>query len=112
MSSSRTYLSARMLSSTASLFCSCCFFFQAEDGIRDWSVTGVQTCALPIFWRAVAIVGDLNSDGAPDLISSSGAYRLGNGDGTFRPVVALQGTGTSALFVADKIGRASCRERV
>src|SRR5262249_59934568 len=27
------------------------FFFQAEDGIRDWSVTGVQTCALPIWWR-------------------------------------------------------------
>src|SRR5262249_58537547 len=27
----------------------CFFFFQAEDGIRDWSVTGVQTCALPIF---------------------------------------------------------------
>src|SRR5438093_8349294 len=25
------------------------FFFQAEDGIRYWSVTGVQTCALPIF---------------------------------------------------------------
>src|SRR5262249_59204117 len=25
------------------------FFFQAEDGIRDWSVTGVQTCALPIY---------------------------------------------------------------
>ena len=24
------------------------FFFQAEDGIRDWSVTGDQTCALPI----------------------------------------------------------------
>src|SRR5207244_6718399 len=34
------------------LFC-CCgflfFFFQAEDGIRDDLVTGVQTCALPIF---------------------------------------------------------------
>ena len=32
-------------------FCVCVvffFFFQAEDGIRDWSVTGVQTCALPI----------------------------------------------------------------
>ena len=35
------------------------FFFQAEDGIRDTSVTGVQTCALPIFldrqaaWREV-----------------------------------------------------------
>src|SRR5690349_4533594 len=26
------------------------FFFQAEDGIRDLYVTGVQTCALPIFW--------------------------------------------------------------
>src|SRR5437763_16925817 len=28
------------------------FFFQAEDGIRDTSVTGVQTCALPIYQRA------------------------------------------------------------
>src|SRR6266853_5857279 len=28
------------------------FFFQAEDGIRDLTVTGVQTCALPIFARA------------------------------------------------------------
>src|SRR2546430_13000514 len=27
------------------------FFFQAEDGIRDLTVTGVQTCALPIFPR-------------------------------------------------------------
>src|SRR5256884_3419357 len=27
------------------------FFFQAEDGIRDVAVTGVQTCALPIFYR-------------------------------------------------------------
>src|SRR5690625_2421321 len=36
------------------------FFFQAEDGIRDGHVTGVQTCALPIFsfhdsdWRRLA----------------------------------------------------------
>src|SRR5256886_13183880 len=29
------------------------FFFQAEDGIRDLTVTGVQTCALPIFARRV-----------------------------------------------------------
>src|SRR2546430_8409125 len=27
------------------------FFFQAEDGIRDLTVTGVQTCALPIFFK-------------------------------------------------------------
>src|SRR5258708_8754310 len=33
------------------------FFFQAEDGIRDDLVTGVQTCALPIFLAAVAQVG-------------------------------------------------------
>src|SRR5699024_11636942 len=33
----------------APLIChSLCFFFQAEDGIRDRNVTGVQTCALPI----------------------------------------------------------------
>src|SRR5256885_13078068 len=31
------------------LLCMFCFFFQAEDGIRDYKVTGVQTCALPIF---------------------------------------------------------------
>src|SRR5690606_40166704 len=44
------------------VFCYCCFvffFFQAEDGIRDFHVTGVQTCALPILsnprrWRARA----------------------------------------------------------
>src|SRR5438034_5957255 len=29
------------------------FFFQAEDGIRDHCVTGVQTCALPICWSLV-----------------------------------------------------------
>src|SRR5256885_1002476 len=29
------------------------FFFQAEDGIRDYKVTGVQTCAPPIFERAL-----------------------------------------------------------
>src|SRR5215213_11101720 len=34
------------------------FFFQAEDGIRDWSVTGVQTCTLPIsFARGLADLG-------------------------------------------------------
>src|SRR5256885_8631673 len=43
--------------------CGCYFFFfQAEDGIRDYKVTGVQTCALPIWvslpdaWRRLAAV--------------------------------------------------------
>src|SRR5207248_8230603 len=35
------------------------FFFQAEDGIRDRTVTGVQTCALPIyyFWTKQTTLG-------------------------------------------------------
>src|SRR5256886_8851845 len=33
------------------------FFFQAEDGIRDLTVTGVQTCALPIFFNQVRLSG-------------------------------------------------------
>src|SRR5204862_5948958 len=33
----------------------CLFFFQAEDGIRDLYVTGVQTCALPILARLSAL---------------------------------------------------------
>src|SRR5690606_40252065 len=32
-----------------------CFFFQAEDGIRDFHVTGVQTCALPISQGAAKV---------------------------------------------------------
>src|SRR5258706_14647308 len=47
------------------------FFIQAEDGIRDWSVTGVQTCALPISLqqpvgdarRAAAAARDLRDAG-------------------------------------------------
>src|SRR5262249_59785063 len=38
------------------------FFFQAEDGIRDWSVTGVQTCALPIWTSACQGLGKLRLD--------------------------------------------------
>ena len=33
--------------------CGCGFFFQAEDGIRDRLVTGVQTCALPIYKQGI-----------------------------------------------------------
>src|SRR2546425_3805780 len=42
------------------------FFFQAEDGIRDKLVTGVQTCALPIFEPTADVVSgrfDLSSTG-------------------------------------------------
>src|SRR5256885_12828489 len=61
-SSSKSYPSVRVVSMTVTsaigyVFTGwsgrCCtvFFFQAEDGIRDYKVTGVQTCALPI-WRS------------------------------------------------------------
>src|SRR5690348_17895519 len=36
-----------------------CFFFQAEDGIRDGRVTGVQTCALPILTMDLKAEGNL-----------------------------------------------------
>src|SRR5207237_2136110 len=48
-----------------------CFFFQAEDGIRDSSVTGVQTCALPICTRYLVRQGTI-----VDLISL--AYGIDN----------------------------------
>src|SRR5688572_31544802 len=38
------------------------FFFQAEDGIRDLTVTGVQTCALPIFYQGARKVSVDNID--------------------------------------------------
>src|SRR2546430_4563317 len=49
------------------------FFFQAEDGIRDLTVTGVQTCALPICRRAPDADGDRRVDDA-------GAERGGDRD--------------------------------
>src|ERR1035437_6744132 len=46
-----------------------CFFFQAEDGIRDIGVTGVQTCALPIchFARRDSQVANPHSGLGPEL---------------------------------------------
>src|SRR5690606_39970497 len=45
------------------LSCSLFFFFQAEDGIRDFHVTGVQTCALPI---SASLTVQENAD--PDVV--------------------------------------------
>src|SRR2546430_5341026 len=46
------------------------FFFQAEDGIRDLTVTGVQTCALPIFLHPKGAVLTLNAQEATEKINS------------------------------------------
>src|SRR5688500_20254069 len=55
--------------------CRSLFFFQAEDGIRDYRVTGVQTCALPIFARALARarvgLGALTVDGQPTAVTQA-----------------------------------------
>src|SRR5207245_4683916 len=57
-----------------------CFFFQAEDGIRDATVTGVQTCALPIFAaagdaeiRLGAVIDDESAAGHDVAVSICGA---------------------------------------
>src|SRR5256886_8910052 len=47
------------------------FFFQAEDGIRDLTVTGVQTCALPI-----SDVNEMLKEGGLCLGARAGTYRL------------------------------------
>src|SRR5690625_1618096 len=63
-----------------------CFFFQAEDGIRDGHVTGVQTCALPIcfgdgYGRLVEEVGTRsgsarqNTQAAKSLMEQTQALR-------------------------------------
>src|SRR5437773_5620106 len=41
-------ISRMVWAKAAASYVTCFFFFQAEDGIRDRDVTGVQTCALPI----------------------------------------------------------------
>src|SRR6266852_9574110 len=43
-----------------------CFFFQAGDGIRDATVTGVQTCALPIWWSGVGVSWEEAEQGKSD----------------------------------------------
>src|SRR5256886_7781584 len=87
------------------------FFFQAEDGIRDLTVTGVQTCALPIYCLTLHQLvehwgHDINERrivclllAGPDLIIV---------DVIEVPMSRL----TDKRGGESKIGRASCRERV
>src|SRR5699024_12000615 len=87
--------------SWVTIWSSGCFFFQAEDGIRDRNVTGVQTCALPIF-----DVGDE----APraDVLEGTGELAHARGGGR----VPARGGAHHEGGDPQKIGRASCRERV
>src|SRR5690348_18099087 len=87
------------------------FFFQAEDGIRDGRVTGVQTCALPILsglpssWRSETSGARCPTTGAagPGVAPGAGGGAAGVSSAFAR---------IATVATATKIGRASCRERV
>src|SRR5438034_9577707 len=73
------------------------FFFQAEDGIRDHCVTGVQTCALPIC-------------GSPQAASAAETSRTRRS--TRAPATSEADDRCAGGRAPAQIGRASCRERV
>src|SRR5256885_5141458 len=92
------------------LFFVCFFFFQAEDGIRDYKVTGVQTCALPIY---PAVQGGLAPLVAGLLVAGLGLpLRLSGLAAGAGFLTVLYLTGNLAFEPLSEIGRASCRERV
>src|SRR5437879_10815055 len=70
------------------------FFFQAEDGIRDTSVTGVQTCALPILTHQIP-PGDVR---AGQYVLARVWHRFP--EGTVHLVVVDPGVGTSRRALA------------
>src|SRR5699024_11296286 len=56
------------------------FFFQAEDGIRDRNVTGVQTCALPIFQKRLEYEKDKQTERINGDFSNNFKTKLFNFD--------------------------------
>src|SRR5262249_56724565 len=93
-------------------------FFQAEDGIRDWSVTGVQTCALPICYddqppaTSVTVPLPLRRSLTAAAPASFAAWH-GDGHGDDRAPRRSQCCVAARACWDSKaeIGRASCRER-
>src|SRR2546430_6992359 len=98
--------------STRCSVCYCVFFFQAEDGIRDLTVTGVQTCALPILgervgrtWEPLVLTGM-----SPRVVAHGKLLAALSYLGLY--LAALAPVGALPFLFGGEIGRASCRERV
>src|SRR2546429_893215 len=87
------------------------FFFQAEDGIRDVAVTGVQTCALPI-------CSGIRRQVLPSVCACKLAARKYLVQRAHRDWVGLLHLDRkhqhhlADVWYRQQIGRASCRERV
>src|SRR5439155_6903879 len=84
--------------------CNVLFFFQAEDGIRDGHVTGVQTCALPIYAEPP---GTPSTDQVTVGVCPPGKVAA----------YCWVSPGVNGIWAGEtsnpvKIGRASCRESV
>src|SRR5260221_10209184 len=91
-----------------------CFFFQAEDGIRDHCVTGVQTCALPIscFMLPITMLACARLGVVHSVVFggfSGEACGLRAADSGSRVLIYADGYHRNGKW---EIGRASCRERV
>src|SRR5215813_6241706 len=73
------------------------FFFQAEDGIRDADVTGVQTCALPILGRRLGISKQAAGKTVDRLVNLGYAERSADSADGRRKLVRLTPRGIDAL---------------
>src|SRR5690625_6367807 len=82
------------------------FFFQAEDGIRDGHVTGVQTCALPILSQNLGIT----RKEAKQFIERY--FAIYPGVASYMKEIVQEAKHQGFVTTIMKIGRASCRERV
>src|SRR5256885_12512914 len=91
------------------------FFFQAEDGIRDYKVTGVQTCALPIFEDedAFAERAAVNALCVEGVEGDGGDFRGARGEREGAPLRAMRrGDQDLALLRSEerRVGK-ECRSR-
>src|SRR2546430_7430839 len=86
------------------------FFFQAEDGIRDLTVTGVQTCALPISAIFILRCGSPRAMTYSYRSATMGSTRAARRAGIHAAASAT--ANITLIALTSEIGRASCRERV